>query len=153
MLKMPKSKAAKTAAETSAQAVAETPAPATTVKPFEYKRNPEVEAKIDAFLEAKGPEYRAQIDATPKEFFVRKWALRLVQQNEKVAQYYDAVERTLEQPEHAEFKQMLHKRYEKREISPEVKRRQMLREAGQNFTTRGVKLVAATPPPVPRMTP
>lgn len=128
-------------------------------EPFTYNTKPDTDAQVDQFLAAKGPDFQARIDATPKDYFVRKWALGLARQDEKVNQYYAAVERTLNQPEHAKLKEALHGKYEQRNIGEEVKNKLVLKEAGQRFKTDGVELSKAptngkaVPPPVPRIKP
>lgn len=117
--------------------------------PFEIRNRPEIDRKIDKFIEDQGKEFQARIEATPKDYFVRSWILAKVRREEEREEYAQSVERTLNRPEHAEYKKQLEEYFQKVE-DPDVRRKLTLREAGTNFRIQGVKLDR---PNSPKLTP
>jgi hypothetical protein len=73
------------------------------LKPFEFRRKPEVDAKIDSYLD-RHPEFAARIEITDKEYFTRHYVLRIVERVEERQQYDSNLKNALDLPENREEK-------------------------------------------------
>jgi hypothetical protein len=111
----------------------------TVVEPLRTGDNPEVNAKVDRYLDSLSDEMKKRIEVTPKEVFVRKWALTKVNGQEEIQEYYQSVERTLNHTEFNDYKGNLENYYKGVE-DPEERRMAILRQAAQHFKTQKVKL-------------
>lgn len=109
------------------------------VNPFAHQPRTETDDCIDAFLAAKGPEFQARIDATDKDYFVRKWLAEVSRQDETFKQYEAAITRVLERPENREVLDTLRKAYAERQDGEVIGDQPAFRQA--------------VSPSVPRMTP
>jgi hypothetical protein len=76
------------------------------ITPFEIKHNPEVDAQIDGFLKTR-PELVKKIDATPKEYFARKFVFSLVQREQERVKYDASIKAALQRPENAGLRKEL----------------------------------------------
>ena len=115
------------------------PTPAAVIEPLRTGDNPEVNAKIDRYLDSLSDEMKKRIEVTSKDVFVRKWALTKVNDLEERQEYYQAVERTLNQSQHEGYNANLENYYKGIE-DPEERRTVILKQAAQHFKTQKVKL-------------
>ncbi|MGA7213721.1 MAG: hypothetical protein WBX20_05880 [Terrimicrobiaceae bacterium] len=96
----------------------------------QFKFNPEVNTRLEAFLEAE-PGLVKFVKELPREQLERKFLLRKMQDHERKQGYDAKVKAWLERPEQAELVQSL-----KATISPEMKperRAQMLVSQAKNY--------------------
>ena len=76
------------------------------ITPFEIKHNAEVDAQIDGFLKSR-PDLVKKIDATPKEYFARKFVFSLVQREQEKLKFDTSIKAALERPENAGLRKEL----------------------------------------------
>ena len=76
------------------------------ITPFEIRHNAEVDAQIDGFLKTR-PDLVKKIDATPKEYFARKFVYSLVQREQERVKYDASIKAALQRPENAVLRKEL----------------------------------------------
>jgi hypothetical protein len=76
------------------------------LKPFEFRRRPEIDAKIDAYLKAH-PTFAARIEITDKSYFSRYYVLRIVERDEQSEAQTTNLKNLIDLPENQEEKTRL----------------------------------------------
>ena len=73
------------------------------LKPFEFRRRPEIDAKIDGYLKAH-PTFAARIEITDKTYFSRHYVLRIVERDEEREAQHSNLKALIDLPENQEEK-------------------------------------------------